>query len=329
MRMVDAGRCRRAWQALATWCLVPVVAGCSLISPDRPQAQPLAKTTLRVAVTKDIDTVGVRMGVAEGVFDDGGLTVELLEQPDHRSSLAALADGKADVAVARNITLLRAADSGSSLQIQGEAYIAGPNTMGLVTLPDTGYQQPSEVPEPQIAVAPDDDLGRLCTRSRLTTEGVDPDDIDFHSRSYDDMIAGMRAGTIDAAWLAEPDIIRAQREHGATLVTDTSRGELQDFPISAFAADGDTVEEHPETFARFRELLAEVQQLANDPADVREALSSIVGLDATTASLVALGNYPLSVNDIRLQRVADLMHRSGLIDERLDVAALVPPDARP
>ena len=57
---------------------------------------------------------------------------------------------------------------------------------------------------------------------------------------------------------------------------------------------------------------------------VREALPKFSDIDATTAALISLGSYPTSVNGVRLQRVADLMHNSGLLGDRLDVQALLP-----
>lgn len=283
--------------------------------------------TLRVAVTKAMDTVPLRLAVAQGIFAHGGLRIDLVEAPNQRRAFEALKTGAADVAFGNNVALFRAAASGSALQLQGEAYISGPNTMALVTLTDVGYEDPSGKQNPVIAVPPDDELGGLTTRSRLATEGIDSGRITFRRMPFDAMMNALRDHDIDAAWLTEPAISQAQKEYGARIVADTGRGAMLNFPMSSYAARRDLVTKNPATFAVFRRLLGDAQRLGSDPSVVRAALPDQAGLDATTSALVALGTYPTSLSSVRLQRVADLMHDSGVLDERLDVRSMMPEDA--
>jgi NitT/TauT family transport system substrate-binding protein len=322
LRAPTGGRTRGAW-AVLTVCVALALASCSTISPERPQ--PAELSSLRVAATTNLDAVPLRMALQRGVFERAGLNVEVIEREDQAGALAALTAGDADVAVAGNLELLQAAAEGTELEFQGEAYIAGPNTMVLVSIPGSDYEEPTDNPSPVIAIEPGRPLGRLATRSRLATEGIAPEQVQFKTLEFDEMGPALRSGEVDAAWLCEPRVSKAQREYGAQIIADTSRGAMLEFPISSYAAMRKRVRENPRTFEILRRALSQTQQLANDPVSVREYLMSLHKLDKSTVAMVSIGSYPTSLNGVRLQRVADLMHRNGIVGERIDVAAMLPP----
>lgn len=304
--------------------------GCSWFGSDDSATDVTPeRDMLRVGVTKAIDTVPLRLGVEQGVFDRAGLRLELVEFPNQRRALDALRNGDIEIAFANNAALFTAAASGRTLQLQGEAYISGPNTMALVALTDRGYDEPSSKLNPVIAVDTDDQLGQLTTRSRLATEGIDPGRITFRRMSFDEMMNALRDHVVDAAWMTEPRISRAQKEYGAKIVADTARGAMLNFPMSSYAARRDFGAAYPRTLSVFRRTLGEAQALGADPTMVRRMLPRYVSLDDTSSALVALGTYPTSLNSVRLQRVADLMHDSGMLSERLDVRSMVPEEVLP
>lgn len=326
-------RCSRPrssrWLLASIVLMVSALLGsCSVISPDRPQEEPELKK-LRIAITRAIDSVPLRMAVEQRLFQLAGLRVELVDHATQTSALSALKADEVHIAFAGNITLLKAAAGGADLELQGEAYISGPNTMALMTLPGGGYADPTVDPSPMIAIEQRGDLGELTTRSRLATEGVDPKRIQFTVLGFEAMMEGLRDSRIDSAWMMEPDISRAQKEYGAEIVTDTARGAMLDFPMSSYAAKDDVAAKYPRTFELFRHLLSQAQQLAADPSVVREALTRFTSLDKTTAALVALGTFPTSMSSVRLQRVADLMHNSNIVRDRIDASGLVPTSRQP
>ncbi|AXB45520.1 ABC transporter substrate-binding protein [Amycolatopsis albispora] len=315
----------RAFPALLIVALVVALSGCSAFDQNQ-QATPAApeRNTLRVGVGNPIESAPLRMAVADGSFTAGGLKVELIEQANAGDGLAKLAAGDLDVAFGSDVDLFKAAGNGVALQLQGEAYTAGTDTMALVTLPDSAYSTPTAKRSPTIAVDALDGLGTLTSRSVLATAGVDVNRIRFTQRGADEMMSTLRDGEADAAWLVEPQITMAQQEFGAKVLADTARGATLEFPVSAYAANAVFAQANPRTMALFRALLGQAQQKAADPAIVRQALPSFAGISANTAALVSLGSYPSSLSGVRLQRVADLMHGAGVLKQRLDVQALLP-----
>jgi NitT/TauT family transport system substrate-binding protein len=129
--------------------------------------------------------------------------------------------------------------------------------------------------------------------------------------------------------MTEPFITTAQQSLGARVLADSSRGATMDFPVSAYASSGTFAQANPRTLAAFRQVFADAQQRASDPSVVRQALPRIARINDMTAALVALGQYPTSLSGVRLQRVADLMHSTGMLTDRLDVPSLLPKAGTP
>ncbi|UMP05687.1 ABC transporter substrate-binding protein [Amycolatopsis sp. EV170708-02-1] len=311
---------------------IPLVAallattGCGVFSGgDASTDAPLERTELRIGVGSPIDTAPLRIAVADGRFTAAGLSVTLVEVPADQA-IGKLSAGEVDLAFASDVSIFRAAAAGTALQLQGEAYTAGRNTMALVTLPGSDYTEPTLKKSPKIAVNMLDDVGVLAARSVLGTAGVDVNRIQFKQNPFDRMPQALQAGEADAAWMVEPYITRAEKELGASILADGARGATLDFPMSSYVSMGAFGQANARTLAVFRKVLGEAQVRAADTAVVRDALPSFSDIDRTTASLISLGTYPVSLNGIRLQRVADLMHNSGILGARLDVQSMV---ARP
>ncbi len=298
--------------------------GCGVFSGgDSTSEAPLERTELRIGVSNPIDTAPLRIAVADGKFSAAGLSVTLVDVAADQA-INKLSAGEIDIVFASDVSIFRAAAAGTALQLQGEAYTAGRNTMALVTLPGSDYTEPTVKRSPKVAVNMLDDVGVLAARSVLATAGVDVTKIQFKQHPFDRMPQALQAGEADAAWMVEPYITRAEKELGASILADGGRGATLDFPMSAYVSAGAFGQGNVRTLAAFRKVLSDAQVRAADPAVVRDALPTFSDIDRTTASLISLGTYPVSLNGIRLQRVADLMHNSGMIGARLDVQALVP-----
>ncbi len=318
-------------RVLFVLAVVMTLGACSFFTESEERgAPPPERQTLRVGVGNVLETAPLRLAVADGLFRRGGLRVELVELAPEDDPMAQLTEAEVDVVFADGVELFSAVADGTPLRIQGEAHVAGTDSMALVTLPDSAYTDLGALDAPRIAVPDRRGLGSLTARSVLRAAGVDPQAIDFVVVPFDGMVTALREQRVDAAWLTEPHITRAQKDHGATVLADCAHGATEDFPMSAYAATTDFASRNPRTLDLFRELLARAQQRGTDTGALRRGLpgaggaGSVGSVDDVTASLVSLGTYPQAANPERLQRVADLMHGSGLLSQRLDVTSLVP-----
>ena len=47
-------------------------------------------------------------------------------------------------------------------------------------------------------------------------------------------------------------------------------------------------------------------------------------IDDVTAAVMALNNYPLAIDPVQLQRVADVMQQFGLLSEHFNITTMLP-----
>ncbi|MEU4800981.1 ABC transporter substrate-binding protein [Actinosynnema sp. NPDC023587] len=282
------------------------------------------RNTLRIGVMPVVDVAPLKLATNEKLFEKAGLSVQLVTLNSEAEGIKQL-DTTLDITWASHVNLFRTVAEGTQLQLQGEAYQAGANTMALVTL-DPEYDSPAKFASPRIAVNSDTDVGALTTKAVLDTAGVEKQRINLKVMPFEQMVDAMKADQVDAAWMTEPFITKAQKDAGARIVTDTAIGPTKDFPMSGYASSKKFADANPRTLTLFRQVLRDAQQLGtNNKLSVQDALTSYVDVDQQTAALVSVGTFPLSLNQIRLQRVADMMDTEDVLPARLDVQALLPP----
>jgi ABC-type nitrate/sulfonate/bicarbonate transport system substrate-binding protein len=312
-------------RAAALFACAATLTACGLLpgtdGNDRPEVE---RSTLRIGVMPVVDVAPLRLAFNNKLFDRAGLQVQLVPLNSEVEGIKQL-DTTLDLTWGTHVTLFRSFDEGTPLQLQGEAYQAGVNTMALVTLNDA-YDSPGKFPSPRIAVPSTGDVGALTTRAVLKTAGVEKQRIKPSEMPFEQMVDALRAGQVDAAWMTEPFITQAQRDAGARILIDTAVGPTKDFPMSGYASSKKFADANPRTLALFRRVLRDAQEAAsNDKLSVQNALTGYMDVDQQTAALVSVGTFPLSLNPARLQRVADMMDTEEVLPDRLDVGGLLPP----
>ncbi|MDQ2584451.1 ABC transporter substrate-binding protein [Saccharothrix yanglingensis] len=312
-------------RAAALFACAATLTACGLLpggdSGDRPEVE---RNTLRIGVLPVVDVAPLKLALNDKLFEKAGLQVQLVTLSTEDEGIQQL-DTTLDLTWASHVNLFRSYVAGAQIQLQGEAYQAGTGTMALVTL-DKEYDAPGALAAPRIAVNSTEDVGALTTKAVLKTAGVEKQRIVLREMPFDQMVDAMKAKQVDAAWMTEPFITKAQRDAGARVVTDTAIGPTKDFPMSGYASSKKFAEANPRTLALFRQVLRDAQEAAsNNKLSVQDVLTGYVDVDQQTAALVSVGVFPLSLNPVRLQRVADMMDTEEVFDERLDVGALLPP----
>lgn len=312
-------------RAAALFACAATLTACGLIpgtdGNTRPQVE---RNTLRIGVLPVVDVAPLRLAFNNKLFEKAGLQVQLVPLNNETEGVKQL-DTTLDLTWATHVTLFRSYAEGTQLQLQGEAYQAGANTMALVTL-DQNYDSPGKIKNPRIAVPSTGDVGALTTKAVLKTAGVEKQLIRPVEMPFEQMVTAMQAKQVDAAWMTEPYITQAQSGTGARILTDTAVGPTKDFPMSGYASSKKFADGNPRTLALFRQVLRDAQEAAsNDKLSVQNALTGYMDVDQQTAALVSVGTFPLSLNPVRLQRVADMMDTEEVLPERLDVGGLLPP----
>ncbi|MET9344856.1 ABC transporter substrate-binding protein [Nonomuraea sp. NPDC004354] len=280
----------------------------------------LEKTTIKVGALPIPDPAALYIANAKGFFKAEGLTVEPVLIQGGAAALPQIKSGALDISHTNYVSTFLAASNGEKIKVVGDVYQAGPNTFNLMVPKDSPLNSVADLKGKTVLVNTLKNIGTLTVEATLKVAGLTKDDIKFVEKPFPDMANALSTGQGDAAWMTEPFITATQSASGFRKLADTISGQTADLPIAAWMATDEWVKKNPKTLAAFQRAIAKAQQLvASDRKEVEAVLPTYTKIDAKTASVITLGTFPTSLNETRLQRVADLMLEYKYISSRLDV----------
>lgn len=274
------------------------------------------KTNIVVTDFPTVDSAGLYIAQMDGFFKQQGLNVTI--RPASASQLAAssLVNGTSDIAVADYVTYINTEiNQGARLRIIDEASALQPNDLSLLVNPHSGITTLAGLQGHTVGVVAEDDISTLLVDAVLTENGVNPDLVNIEPGFPLQNVGGqVNTGLADAAPIPEPFASESEQDYGLRQVADIDQGMTKNFPLDGFAVTQAWARKYPNTLAAFNRALEQGQELADtDRAAVEAAIEKYLVITPWTASMVALPDYPLTVNPEQLQRVADAMVQFGLL----------------
>jgi NitT/TauT family transport system substrate-binding protein len=132
---------------------------------------------------------------------------------------------------------------------------------------------------------------------------------------------------IDAASMPEPFVTGAEEAVGAQPLQDEDIGAAQALPIAGYVVTKTWAQKNPKTAAAFLKALIEGQRIADtNPRAVESSLVKYsLGVTPTAAAVMALPSFPLNLDPVLIQRVADLMTQFGMLPTSYEVKPIILP----
>jgi NitT/TauT family transport system substrate-binding protein len=286
----------------------------------------LEKKTITVASLPLVDAAGLHIAVKQKFFEAEGLHVQIKPVAQSIQALPALKNGQVDVIAGGNyVTFLQAyAQNALKLRIVADGASEAPRFMALLVMPNSPIKQPKDLEGKTVAVNILNNIQSLTLNEVLRANNVDPAKVKYRAVPFPQMGAALQKGQVDAVHTGEPFGSGIQRTLGARMVVDGGGAPITELPVSGYISTQDFVEKYPKTAAAFQRAIQKAQQLATgDRKKVEEVLPSYAKVDAQTAAVLSLPNYPTSLNPTRLQRLPDLMLKDGLLKSKIDMNSLV------
>jgi NitT/TauT family transport system substrate-binding protein len=318
----------------ATMAFLTAITGCSALtgesaSSDSSGSQgahgPLEKSKIKVGLLPVVDVAPLYQAINKGYFKQEGLDVEPIAAASGPKAVEDVIGGSLDIAFTSYPGAFVAQSKGAAnLKIVADAYAARPGHLVLVSTGNSPLKKPEDAGGKKIAVTSKGSISDLGVMSVLRTKGVKVETINWVPMPFPDMGPAMKLGNIDGAVVAEPWVTRTEKEFGAMQLLDVSSGPTQDISMSGWAALDKVAAANPNTFAAFQRGMAKgVADVKKDRAVLEPILVENIKIDAATASLVHIADYPESLDPVRLQRVADLMQEFNVIPTKLDVKSML------
>lgn len=307
------------------------------------------KSTLNVGVVDGLGAATLELGVSQHYFSDAGLTVNIVPEATDAAAESALKSGAVDLALGDYSEFLNSgvltsdgtttnpSPVASTVQVVGEGYNAGENTVGLVVRSGSslanqaltgsggvvaeisGTTQNSvtvEVPDlasPEYvalanwAIAEQSPLDAGSQHVRSASNNSDG------ATTAQTMVKAVLSGSAGAAVLAEPYLTQALESGAVTELANLDTGNSDNMPVSGYFALQTTAKNDPNTIAAFQSALAKSQALGVSRVEVEAALTAAGSkVSKELAATTALGNYPIGVVAANITNVLTLMANAGL-----------------
>jgi len=203
-----------------------------------------------------------------------------------------------------------------------------PDFVGLFTLPGSPINTVADLKSKTIGINASGDVAYLLLASFLQDHGMSPGSVHLKYFPFPVMTQMLVEHKVDVAFLAEPLVSIAEKTVGVAELTNLDQGTSQAFPIEGYTVTKQFAKENPRTLAAFERALEQGQEIADTSRraaeEGMEAFKATDGVSRQTAAVITFESYPIGqVDNVRIQRVADDMHRFGLLPERFDVRQII------
>lgn len=341
----SASRMRVLAGVAAAAAVVTVVAGCRVPGMSGGASSPQVSGTINVGAISGVGDVPLYLASQSGAFRQAGLTVHIINYSSVSTELSDLKAGKIQVAFgdygnmfyAQAHALAAGGKHGLNMVVVADGYDAAPNTMEVLTLPNSNIVTPKNLQgqtigttEPQLMSMSTPgqpySLETVATQSVLNNDNVNLSRVHWQPvASGTALISALATHQVSAILVTEPTIFQAESQLGAVPVVDSATGATANLPLDGYFALRSFASKNHDLLTAFRSALETGQSAASQQAPVRAALQHSIGMSQSDASLVTLGTYPTSMNASDLQRVVSLMFLFNVIPpgSQLSVQSMV------
>jgi len=287
-----------------------------------------------VAVVPAVDSAGFFVALHDGLFAKQGLTIHYTPAVSSDVSIGQQFAGKFDITGGNYVSYIQHyVKDHQPLEIIAEGSVMQQGTQAIYTMPNSKIKTLSELKGHTLGINAPLNINYLLAASVLTQNGIKLTQVRFPAAPipFPKMAAELAAGKVDAAALPEPFATSAEQQYGAVELTDLNQGATEQFPIQGYVVTKSWAQQNPGTLKAFVTALAQGQELADTSrSSVERAMEALTGpqngeIPPIVASVMAVNIYPIAIDKVRIQRVADVMYQFGLLHARFNVTPMIGP----
>lgn len=318
--------------------LAAALAGCGRLAGivgEKAAAGPAPeKTVLNVSVVPALDSAGFFVALHDGLFAKQGLTVHYTPATSSDTVIDQQVAGKLDVTGGNYVSYIQhCVDDRQKLEIIAEGSLIQTGTQAIYTMPRSPVQSLADLRGHMLGINAPGNINFLLAASLLTENGVPLSAVRFPSRPipFPQMGAELAAGKVAAAALPEPFATEVQQKYGAVPLSDLNQGATASFPIQGYVVTRAWAQRNPGTLRAFVTALNAGQEIADtDRVAVEKTMAALPGpmngqVPPVVGAVMALNDYPISINPVRLQRVPDVMFQFGLLKRPFSIKTMLAP----
>jgi NitT/TauT family transport system substrate-binding protein len=310
--------------ALAALTVAMAACGTSSGAATTKAAGP-EKRDIVVAAVAGEGAGGLYIAQDKGLFAKAGLHVTIQTVTSSSTVIPAMLHGSVDVASGQYTSYFAVDAAGAAqLRILAAGYALGPHVQEIVVPGHSPITSPAGLKGKTIAVnAPNSETTDLLFTA-LAPYGITPAQVHTVVIPFPAMPVALAAGHVDAAFLIEPFITEAVKQHGVRELADIDTGASTSIPISGYAVLASWEKKYPRTAAAFAAAIKEGNRIAaTNLTALQTAFQVQLHLSPQITGVMATGSFPTSASPVQLQRVADLMLRFGQLKQQFPAKSII------
>jgi NitT/TauT family transport system substrate-binding protein len=270
-----------------------------------------------------VNTATLYLAIKEGYFTQAGLTVTPRQLAVSTEAIPGLLHGTLDIS-SGNLDSYLAADAAGvlPLRILNETAVCSSDTLAVLAIPSSGITGPAQLAGKTIAVASKPDIQTL-TIDKLVGP-AEAKTLHFVAMPFQNMLAALAAGQVDAIATLQPYIAAAEHTLGASIVLNECSGADVGIPLGGYFTTASWLAKYPNTAHAFQAAMNKAQALANsDPALIRQILPTFMKVTSQVAEGVVIPRFATGLNAAQIQFIANLAYAGDEAQSLVNVSPLL------
>lgn len=282
---------------------------------------------VKVGVIPIVDVAPIYLGQEKGFFEDHGIELTLESGQGGAAIVPGVVSGDFEFGFSNVTSLMLARDNDLPLTVVAAGNSSTgkpPDFSAVVVKGNSAIKSPKDLAGKTVAVNTLQNIGDTTVRESIRKDGGDPSKVKFVELAFPDMPAAVSKGDVDAAWVVEP-FVAVSKSQGDRVVSWNLVDTAPDLMISAYFTSEQLEQEDPELVEDFTAAINESTEYADaHPDEVREIVQTYTEIDAALMEKVTLTKFDTEINRESTQKLADLAHEDGLVEEPVDLDTLLP-----
>ncbi|MCW2835040.1 MAG: Nitrate transporter substrate-binding protein [Nocardioides sp.] len=279
-----------------------------------------------VGIIPVVDVAPLYLGVEKGFFAERNIELSLEAGQGGAAIIPGVVSGQFQFGSSNVTSLMLARHEGLPVKIvvSGNASTGqDPDISAVVVKGDSDIKSAKDLEGKTVAVNTLNNLGDTTVRQSIRKDGGDPDEVEFVELGFPDMPAAVANGQIDAAWVVEP-FVAISKSQGDRVVAWNLVDTAPDLMLSGYFTSEKLLQEDPELVEDFVAAVTESQEYAMEhPEEARAIVKTYTEIADDVLAALTLPVWTPAVNRESTQTLADLAMQDGLVDQPVDVAALL------
>lgn len=311
--------------AIAAISMLGLVAGCGASGDAGSEGGSDGLTTLTVGVSSIGDLAPIYLGQEQGYFGEEGIELELQPQQGGAVTVTGVVSGDFQVGYSNTTSLLVANVKGLPLRALAPAAQVGTDPSSedytaIMVREDSPIEDVQDLAGKTLAANTLESQTDSTVKAALEAEGVDPSSVTFTEIPFPEQVAALEEGQVDAITPIEPFVTQGEDAGMRTILSGYFATGIPNYTTGAYFTTARYLEENPEIADGLRRAIHRSLEYAQShEAEVREIIPSFTEVDPDLAERIRLPIFAAEFDRESIDRLADLIVKYGLTDERPDV----------